>query len=132
MFRLLSMFHDHFNAFDPVDRAKLVNEDLIYVVFHLQMLNGSLIGMERTIDLNLGGCATQTSQSDVLSYVRDQCIIDAKCEELQCISNYFKAFKITVKVYEKEKLLSGSILPRGVINNYYFKPRVAHSHGRRK
>ena len=93
--------------------------------------NGSLIGVERIFDLYLGGCATQTSESDVLSHIRDQCNIEAKCEELQCSSNYFKAFKITVKASEKEKLLSASIWPRGVFINNYFKPRVAQSHGRR-
>ena len=93
--------------------------------------NGSLIGVERTFDLYLGGCATQTSESDVVSHIRDPCNIEAKFEELQCSSNFFKAFKITVKAFEKENLLFALIWPRGVFINYYFKPRVAKSHDRR-
>ena len=92
--------------------------------------NGSLIGVERIFDLYLDGCATQTSGSDVLSHIRDQCIVKANFEALQCSSNYFKAFKITVNASEKEKLFSASIWPRGVIINIYFKPRLAQLHGR--
>ena len=87
--------------------------------------NGGLTGVELTIDLYLGGCATHTSVSDVLSHVEDKCNINAECEALQGNSRYFKAFKLTVKASEKEKLLSASIWPRGVFINNYFKPRVA-------
>ena len=92
--------------------------------------NGGLIGVERTIDLYLGGCATHTSVSDVLSHVEDKCNLNAECEALQCSSRYFKAFKLTVKASEKEKLLSASIWPRGVFINNYFKPRVAQTQAR--
>ena len=34
--------------------------------------NGSLIGVERTLDLYLGGCGIQTSVSDVVSHISDQ------------------------------------------------------------
>ena len=87
--------------------------------------NGGLIGVERIFDLYLGGCATHTSIGDALSHIKDQCNINAECEALQCSSRFFKAFKITVKASEKEKLLSASIWPRGVFINNYFKPRVA-------
>ena len=87
--------------------------------------NGGLIGVERTIDPNLGGCAIHTSVSDVLSHINDQCNINAECEALQCSSRFFKTFKLTIKASEKEKLLSASIWPRGVFINNYFKPRVA-------
>ena len=53
---------------------------------------GSLICVERTLDLYEGGCATQTFVSDVVSHISDQCNKEAKCEELQCSSNYFNAF----------------------------------------
>ena len=59
--------------------------------------------------LYLGECATQTSESDVLSHIRYQCIIEAKCEPLQCSSNDFKAFEITLKASKKEKHFSASI-----------------------
>ena len=88
-------------------------------------------GVERIFDLYLDGCATQTSDSDVLSHIRHQSYIGAKCEEFLCSSNCFKVFKITCKASEKEKLLSASTWPRGVLINDYFKPRVAQSHGRR-
>ena len=65
-----------------------------------------------------------------MSHIRDQCNVDAKCEALECSSYYFKSFKITVKASEKEKLLSATTWPKGVIINNYFKPRVAQSHGR--
>ena len=81
-------------------------------------------------DLYLGGCATQTSESYVLSHIRDQCNNEDKCEALQCSSNYFKAFKISVKASEKEKLISASIWPNCVFFNNYFEPRVVQSHGR--
>ena len=67
---------------------------------------------------------------DVLSHIRDQCNIEAKCVALQCSSSYFKAFKITVKTSEKEKILSASIWPRDVFINNYLKPRVTQSHDR--
>ena len=93
--------------------------------------NGSLFGVQRTFDLYLGGCATQSSESNVLSHITDQCNTEAKCEELQCSSIYFKAFNITVEASEKEKLYTESIWPRGVFFNYYFKPCVAQTHGGR-
>ena len=46
------------------------------------LLHGSLVGVESIFDLYLGGCATQTSDSDVLSHIRDQCNKEAKCEAL--------------------------------------------------
>ena len=87
--------------------------------------NGGLIGVERIIYLYLSGCGIHRSVSDVLSHIKDQCNINAKCEALQCSSRYSKAFKITVEAFEKEKLLSASIWPRNVFINNYFKPRVA-------
>ena len=87
--------------------------------------------MGRIFHLYLSGCATQTSEIDVLSHIRDQCNIEAECEALQCSYIYFKVFKITVKASEKDKLLSESTLPTGVFINNYFKPRVAQSPGRR-
>ena len=74
--------------------------------------NGSLIGVERIYDLYLGECDIQTSETDVLSHIKEQCNTEAKCEALQSRSIYFKAFKIAVKASEKEK------------------PRVAQAHGR--
>ena len=44
--------------------------------------NDGLIGVERTIDLYVGGCAIHTSVSDVLSHIEDQCNIKAECEAL--------------------------------------------------
>ena len=87
--------------------------------------NGGLIGVERTIDLHLGGCTIHTSVSDVLSHIEDQCIINAECEVLQCSSRYSKALKITVEVSEKEELHSASIWLRVVFINNCFKPCVA-------
>ena len=63
----------------------------------------------------LGGCDYQTSETDFLSHIKEQCNIEAKYEALQSRFSYFKAFKITVKASEKEKLLSAWIWPRGVL-----------------
>ena len=49
--------------------------------------NGSLIGVDRNVDFYLGGCATQTSVSDVVSHISDQSNMDTKCKELQCNIN---------------------------------------------
>ena len=54
--------------------------------------NGSLIGMKRIFDLYLIGCAIQTSEIEVLSYIRDQCKIETKCEAPQCCSSFFSKF----------------------------------------
>ena len=82
--------------------------------------NGSLMGVERPFVLYLGEFAIQTSEIDVFSHIRDQCNIETKREALQCSSCYFKAFKITVKASEKEKLLSASIWLGGVFINKLF------------
>ena len=50
------------------------------------------------------GCATKSSESDALYHIREQCNLEAKYEAHQCSSNNFKAFKISVKAAEKEKL----------------------------
>ena len=92
--------------------------------------NGSLIGMTRIFEKYLGGCAIQTFQIYALSQIKAQCNKIAKCEALECNSSYFKEYSITVKVSEKVKLLSASILLKAVFINKYFKHRVSQTYGR--
>ena len=75
----------------------------------------SLFGVERIFYFHLGRCANLTSEIDVLTHIKAQFTIEAKFESLECNSVYFNSFKITVKAFEKEKLLSALIWPRGVL-----------------
>ena len=49
--------------------------------------NGGFIDVESTIDLHLGGYAIDTSVSDVMSHIEDQCNINADYEILHCSSS---------------------------------------------
>ena len=92
--------------------------------------NGSLFGVERIFYLYLGVCAIQTAEIGVLSHYRAQFDIEAKCEPLVCNFSYFKAFKIPVKAFEREKLLSALVWSWGVLIKKCFKPRVSQTRGR--
>ena len=84
-------------------------------------------GSFRTSDIYVGNVDTNADVNDVIAYVNNEIGINAiSCTELE--SQYkdrsWKSFKLTVSIYDREKLLKSELWPQSVNVRKYYNPRT--------
>ena len=84
----------------------------------------SLAGVEKVVDLFLGGCPKNTSIECVSNYCRDSGVTPKKVELLETKSEWHSPFKISLSITDREKLLDASFWPENCFVRKFFRPRV--------
>ena len=86
--------------------------------------NSNLRGALRTADLYIGRCDNDISTDDVASYVENELKIKSiSCVELQTKIPLSKSFKLTVKIHDRNILLSDDSWPENIICRKFYNKR---------
>ena len=106
--------------------------------FAKQAHNGRILGTKanttesglrsanRKMDLFVARCDLQTTPNEIINYCKDSCKINVlNCIDLNSKSEYFKSFKLTVALSDRNALLSADMWPEGIIVRKFFKRRAA-------
>ena len=83
-------------------------------------------GTERLVDLYIGGCKTETTPQNILDHCKHELEVIAKdCTELKSNYNYYKAFKLKIRLQDRPKLLNPDHWPEDTFVNKFYKPRTS-------
>ena len=86
--------------------------------------NNNLRGALRTVDLYIGRCDNDMTTDDVISYVENELKIKSiSCIELKTKIQLSKSFKLTVKINDRDLLLSDDSWPEGIICRKFYNKR---------
>ena len=85
---------------------------------------GGLLGVQRVVDIYLGGCEKNTTDEMVKKYCADNGVNVRKCETLNTNSEWYSCFKISVFSSEREKLFNAEFWPRCVFVRNFFRSRA--------
>ena len=83
-----------------------------------------LSGVERVFDLFIGGCNCETNVEDIKSYCNDLGVDLKKVEILQTKSEWYRAFKISVFLSDRDRLMSPETWPKGIFIRKFYKARI--------
>ena len=86
-----------------------------------------LSGVEKVVDIFLGGCPKNTSVQDVSNYCEEAGIVPKKVEMLQTKSEWHVPFKISLSFGDREKMLDAAFWPENCFVRKYFRPKVDRS-----
>ena len=75
-------------------------------------------------DLYIGNCDSSINKDILNDYIKKEVEVNIKdCVELRSNNKYNKSFKITINRPDRDKLLSSSIWPEGIICRKYYSKR---------
>ena len=81
----------------------------------------------RIFDIYIGKCWKNTVEKNIIDYCKEECNIDVKSvSALETRSQYYKSFKISVPLLDRDFLLNPNIWPQGIIVRKFFKPKFSH------
>ena len=86
--------------------------------------SGGLSGVERILDVFVGGCDKNTTVSDLENYCSTNDFRIEKCEALTTRSEWYNAFKISVLATKRDELLKPEFWPVGIFVRKFFKSRA--------
>ena len=82
----------------------------------------------RTSDVYVGRVDTEVTMEDIEKYIGDTFDLTLfDIEKLNIVSSQYNAFKITVKVNERDKLFKPECWPEGIIVNKYYNRSTKNS-----
>lgn len=87
------------------------------------VFDSGLSGVEKIVDLFVGGCSLQSTTIIIEDHCKSLDVNPSKVEELKTKSEWYKAFKISVNLSQREKLIDPKSWPVGVYVRKFFKPR---------
>ena len=79
---------------------------------------------EKTVDMYIGRCDVSMTTDDVMNYINNE--LDVKglsCINLQSRNPFSKSFKLTVRLNDRDTLLTDDSWPEGVICRKYYSKR---------
>ena len=79
-----------------------------------------LSGVERIYDLFIGGCDRETTVNDIKDYCKSLGVELKKVELMQTKSEWYNAFKISMKQSERDMLMSADSWPQGVFVRKFY------------
>ena len=89
-----------------------------------QAPNGGLQGIVRKYDIFVGGCSLNSDAAVIENHLKDICKINNfSCEQLPTKSIIHKAYKVTVSLAIRNKLLDPILWPEGIIVRKFYRPR---------
>ena len=83
-----------------------------------------LSGVERIFDLFVGGCNRETTINDISDYCKSLGVELKKVELMQTKSEWYNAFKISMKQSERDMLMSADSWPQGVFVRKFYKAKL--------
>ena len=90
-----------------------------------QTEHGSLKSAVRTADIYVGNCGPDVNAQSIEEYLLDIYKIKInKCEELITKSQTYKAFKVSLNLDDRTKVLSPDAWPRGITCRKFYNPRI--------
>ena len=87
--------------------------------------SNNLVGVQRIMDIFVGGCDKNSSEEGIKKHCENLGIQLMKIEQLTTRSEWYKAYKISMKATDREKLMLPDSWPQGIFVRKYFKPRKA-------
>lgn len=82
---------------------------------------------DRIMDIYVGRCSKRSVPQELVDYCKNECNIQVhECTELVTKSVHFKAFKISVKMKDRNGLLNPELWPEGILVRKYFSSRVTY------
>ena len=95
------------------------------VVGTRQQTGGGLAAAnQRDLDLFIGGCSLESSETDITDHCSSLGITQKSIVMLETKVDWYKAYKLTVCATDRDKLLEPSVWPEGVFVRKFFKARV--------
>ena len=85
--------------------------------------DSSLKAVPRILDVFVGGCGLDTTDSTITDYCQTQQAQILKCEPLESKSEWYKCYKISVAADNRDVLLDANFWPQGIFVGKYYKPR---------
>ena len=86
-------------------------------------VSNNLVGVQRIIFV--GGCEKNSSEEGIKKHCENLGIQLMKIEQLTTRSEWYKAYKISMKATDREKLMLPDSWPQGIFVRKYFKPKKA-------
>ena len=83
-----------------------------------------LSGVERIYDLFVGGCNRDTTVDDIKKYCTSLGIDLKKAELMQTKSEWYSAFKISMKQSDRDMLMKSDSWPQGVFVRKFYKAKL--------
>ena len=81
-------------------------------------------GAKRSADLFVGNCELSVTEDRLTMYMKDELGVDIdKCELLPTRSENSRAFKVTLNLNDRLKLLNPELWPEDVVCRKFFNPR---------
>ena len=88
-------------------------------------LSNNLAGVQRIMEMFVGGCDKNSNEDGIKRHCVTLGIELMKIEQLTTRSEWYKAYKISMKATDREKLMLPDSWPQGIFVRKYFKPRTA-------
>ena len=83
----------------------------------------TLTGVERVMDIFLGGCSISATPDDIKEYCSSLGVDVKKVEALATKSEWHKPFKISAVAADREKLLVASFWPKNCFVRKFFRAK---------
>lgn len=86
--------------------------------------NETIKSAVRVADIYVGNCDLEATPETVSEYIhKEMDIVVQKCELLASKNQNSKSFKVTLKLNDRQKLLSSEVWPEGIICRKFYSPR---------
>ena len=86
-------------------------------------VQGGLVGVDPVVDIFVGGCSLDATPENIEELCKEHDVNVRKCEPLPTKSQWYKSFKVSILLHDREKLLSADVWPRGVFVRKFYRPR---------
>ena len=85
-----------------------------------KQVSGLFTGVQDSKDLYVGRCSPKANEENIVKYIQDEFDVNVICKTISNAESSVKAFKVTLKSDECEKLLDASRWPENVRVRKYF------------
>ena len=86
--------------------------------------DGKLRGAVQVADIYLGNCNLDVTPELIVEYVRNEMnIVVENCQPLESRNKNCKSFKISLRSYDRPKVLVPEVWPEGIVCRKFFNPR---------
>ena len=87
--------------------------------------NETIKGAFRHADLYIGNCDNDVTPDSISKYIVNETNIKVvKCESLASKNENCRSFKVTLKINDRQKLLSPELWPEGIICRKFYSKRI--------
>ena len=100
-------------------------DDLLILLVQKRQGNEAIKGAIRQADLYIGNCHNDVTPDSISKYIVDETNIRiVKCESLASRNESCRSFKVTLKISDRQRLLSPEVWPEGIICRKFYSKRI--------